>query len=360
MLGLAFIIPAYKIFGDIKSRFGEAPLLCASTSVVQPYNVLNDGENAEQPLLDLIKGKGTGTMMLFHGLPRVDETVTHKAIKWYARRAGYSIKCSDLAKIVAKIESTTMSVGCSSVDLTRFDFSIHDLTSSTDTSISTCHKSVTYRNHRPVFDDADYSALRLSWSSVPPTSFPTSSGFLGSRDNPIPNISASSQEWMFITLALRSIQLFQFGSKPLSRSSLLNHIGKPLLECPLYRIGHPQAFVPMRITQWFRYQLIQFYAGHLTRFDSRISRTMKDAFLFSYCHVWNTIIKRYDSSDYSDFECFLRENELLSLWDILWRDERYVSEQLPSWYCRYWPHELLSLYSGAVPSYKVRQYIKVH
>lgn len=59
MLGLAFVIPAYKIFDDIKSRFGEEPLLCPSTSVIQRYRAPNDVKFAEQPLLDLIKGKKT-------------------------------------------------------------------------------------------------------------------------------------------------------------------------------------------------------------------------------------------------------------------------------------------------------------
>ena len=96
MLGLAFIIPAYKIFDDIKSRFGEEPLLCPSPSVTQLYSAPNDGKVAEQPLLDLIKGNDTGTMILLHGLPRVNNTIIDKVIGPYARRAVYSISCGHL------------------------------------------------------------------------------------------------------------------------------------------------------------------------------------------------------------------------------------------------------------------------
>lgn len=104
MLGLAFIIPAYKIFEDIKSRFGEEPLLCPSPSVVQPYNALNDGKKAEQPLVDLIRGKGTGTVIQRRGFPRVDMTVTAEVIAAYVHRASYSIDYGDLGEDVTKIE----------------------------------------------------------------------------------------------------------------------------------------------------------------------------------------------------------------------------------------------------------------
>ena len=96
MLGLAFIIPAYKIFEDIESRFGEEPLLCHSPAVIQPYNALNDIENAEQRLLDPIKGKGAGTLILLHGLPRVNNTVTDVAIVPYDHWAVHSNVCGEL------------------------------------------------------------------------------------------------------------------------------------------------------------------------------------------------------------------------------------------------------------------------
>ena len=67
MLGLAFVIPAYKIFEDIKSRFGEEPLLCPSTSVIQRYSAPNDCKVAEQPLLDPIEGKGTVSIIQLRG-----------------------------------------------------------------------------------------------------------------------------------------------------------------------------------------------------------------------------------------------------------------------------------------------------
>ena len=69
MLGLAFIIPAYKIFDDIKNRFGEEPLLCPSPSVMQPFSAPNDGKVAEQPLLPWIQDndwfQGKRTVPLF-------------------------------------------------------------------------------------------------------------------------------------------------------------------------------------------------------------------------------------------------------------------------------------------------------
>ena len=40
MLGLAFIIPAYKIFDDIKRRFGSEALCCPSSSTMRPHNTL--------------------------------------------------------------------------------------------------------------------------------------------------------------------------------------------------------------------------------------------------------------------------------------------------------------------------------
>ena len=42
MLGLAFIIPAYKVFDDIKRRFGSEALCCHSLSTMQPYNTLKN------------------------------------------------------------------------------------------------------------------------------------------------------------------------------------------------------------------------------------------------------------------------------------------------------------------------------
>ena len=231
MLGLSFIIPAYKVFEDIKRRFGEEPLLCPSRSVVQPYNALNNRIKAGQLLFELIRGKVT----------------------------------------------------------------------------------------------------------VPPTSVSTTSGLfpteclLETRDNPFPKFSAHLRKLKDHTA--RSNQPFRFRSKPSSKSSLLNQTAKPLLECQLRHIGNPQAFAPMKIAQWFRYQLIHFYTSQLTRLGIRRSSTMKDAFLFSYCHVWNTILERYYNSDHYDFEYFLRKNELLGLWDVLWRDEKYVSEQLQLGYC---------------------------
>ncbi|KAK0511993.1 hypothetical protein JMJ35_005121 [Cladonia borealis] len=234
MLGLAFIIPACKIFEDINSRFGGETLLCPPQYVVQPYNPLNDCIKAEQRRLHLIRGKGT----------------------------------------------------------------------------------------------------------VPPTSVPTTNDFfpteclLETRGSRLSKLSGRLRS-IIQNHAPRSNQLFQFRRKPLTRSSLLNKSGKPLLEWPLRHIGHPQAFAPMNITQWFRYQLILFYTSQLTRLGIRKPRTMKDAFLFSYCHVWNTIVERYYNSDHYDFECFLRKNELLGLWDILWRDEKQVSDQLQLRYCRF-------------------------
>ena len=106
MLGLAFIIPAYKTFEDIKSRFGEEPLLCSTPSVVQPYDALNDDKHAEQPLLDLVIGKGTGPMIQPRGFPRVDKTVTVEVIAAYDHRAPYSIVYSDLGDDATKIEKT--------------------------------------------------------------------------------------------------------------------------------------------------------------------------------------------------------------------------------------------------------------
>lgn len=96
MLGLAFIIPAYKIFDDIKSRFGEEPLLCPSPSFIQPYSAPNDGKVAERPLLDIIKGNDTGTMILLHGLPRVNNTITDEAIGFQGCRFVYPNGCSHL------------------------------------------------------------------------------------------------------------------------------------------------------------------------------------------------------------------------------------------------------------------------
>ena len=96
MLGLAFIIPAYKIFDDIKSRFGEEPLLCPSSSVTQPYSAPNDGKIVERPLLDLIKGSPRVFMILLHCLPRVINIITHEATEPYARRAVYSVGCGHL------------------------------------------------------------------------------------------------------------------------------------------------------------------------------------------------------------------------------------------------------------------------
>ena len=69
MLGLAFVIPAYKIFDDIRSRFGEEPLLCPSPSVIQPLSAPNDGKAAEQPLLDSIQGKGTFPLIQLRDSP---------------------------------------------------------------------------------------------------------------------------------------------------------------------------------------------------------------------------------------------------------------------------------------------------
>ena len=92
MLGLAFIIPAYKIFDDIKSRFGEEPLLCPSPSVIQPYSAPNDGKVAERPLLDLIKGKGTGAMIQLRGSPAVGKTVPPEVVASHARRHFTSIR----------------------------------------------------------------------------------------------------------------------------------------------------------------------------------------------------------------------------------------------------------------------------
>ena len=92
MLGLAFIIPAYKIFDDIKSRFGEEPLLCPSTSVIQPYSAPNDGKVAEQPLLDAMRaGIDNAFWTELEGL--FDSTITDEAIVPHARRTGYPMEC---------------------------------------------------------------------------------------------------------------------------------------------------------------------------------------------------------------------------------------------------------------------------
>ena len=48
MLGLAFITPAYKVFDDIKRRFGSEVLCCPSSSTMQPYNALqNNGSRSD-------------------------------------------------------------------------------------------------------------------------------------------------------------------------------------------------------------------------------------------------------------------------------------------------------------------------
>ena len=104
MLGLAFIIPAYKIFDDIKSRFGEEPLLCPSTSVVQPYSAPNDGEVAEQPLLDLIKCKGTGAMIHRRGFSAVGTTVPVEVVGPHARRHITSFWWGHLVEAVTKLK----------------------------------------------------------------------------------------------------------------------------------------------------------------------------------------------------------------------------------------------------------------
>ena len=91
MLGLAFVIPAYKVFDDIKSRFGEEPLLCPSTSVIQRYSAPNDGKVAEQPLLDPIKGKGTVSMIQLRGFTGVGKTCTAGLVKYHPCRRVTSI-----------------------------------------------------------------------------------------------------------------------------------------------------------------------------------------------------------------------------------------------------------------------------
>ena len=106
MLGLAFMIPAYKTFEDIRSRFGEDPLLCPEPSVVQPYDALNDNKHAEQPLLDLVIGKGIGPVTQPRGFPRADKTVTVEVIAAYDHRARYSIGYGDLGADATKIEKT--------------------------------------------------------------------------------------------------------------------------------------------------------------------------------------------------------------------------------------------------------------
>ena len=49
MLGLAFIIPAYKVFDDIKRRFGSEALCCPSSSTMQPHNTLNNNVSIPAP-----------------------------------------------------------------------------------------------------------------------------------------------------------------------------------------------------------------------------------------------------------------------------------------------------------------------
>ena len=104
ILGLAFIIPAYKVFEDIKSRFGGEPWLCPSSPAIQSYNALNDGKIPEQPLHDVMRGKGTGTVMQLRGFPRVDKTVTAEVIAAYAHCAPYSIDYDDLGEGMTKTE----------------------------------------------------------------------------------------------------------------------------------------------------------------------------------------------------------------------------------------------------------------
>lgn len=45
MSGLAFVIPAYKIFDDIKQRFGADPLLSAKQAQIDYYPVVMDSIN---------------------------------------------------------------------------------------------------------------------------------------------------------------------------------------------------------------------------------------------------------------------------------------------------------------------------
>ena len=98
MLGLAFIIPAYKIFDDIKNRFGEEPLLCPSPSVMQPFSAPNDGKVAEQPLPhwiqdndcnDWIHGKETVSLLWTSGSLGAGKTVL---VQHLARHINNSIR----------------------------------------------------------------------------------------------------------------------------------------------------------------------------------------------------------------------------------------------------------------------------
>ena len=102
MLGLAFIIPAYKVFDDIKSRFGGEPLLCPSLSIMQICCASNEGKVAEQAPSNLLKGKGTVAMIQLRDVPGVGENVPAETNTPYARRHTSS-GCYQLVMAMTKL-----------------------------------------------------------------------------------------------------------------------------------------------------------------------------------------------------------------------------------------------------------------
>ena len=160
-----------------------------------------------------------------------------------------------------------MIVGSSS-DLHPWNFADDDFASSTDIFASTWHTIVTYRDHRPIFDDAKYSALSVAWPSVPPNSFPTTSGFFAldccsaSPDNPIPRVSARLRKSKH--RAPRSNQLVLSRSNHLGPRSLLNQIGEASLKCAFRCVRCAQGFGPMQETRWLAHQSTHLPTGRST------------------------------------------------------------------------------------------------
>ena len=226
-----------------------------------------------------------------------------------------------------------MSGGCSSVDFTRFDFAVDDFTSSTDTSISTCHRYSrrrrTYCNHRPISDDANYSSLSFSWPSVPSSNFPTPYGsFLLdylTRDTPIPTISAR----------LARMKNRAPGSDTLSRNSVLNRVGGACLKCPArIMCCTPEAGLFHR-SKYYGFLARHFHNSQSALLDQRICRTVEKGMLVSYSHFLDTIAGYHDYGHYTDLEFHSSDRRYFATWlhvlETLRRDKERVPEQLELW-----------------------------
>ena len=228
-----------------------------------------------------------------------------------------------------------MSVGCS----VNFDFSCLFVDDFADTSMSTCHRSVTNGNHRP--NHVTYLDISYLWHLVPPIDLPRTNDWVWGAD--------FSTIYSFLRSAYQS-----------KSSTIGDQRDEQWLRCPFRGMGCPHKHGRMHTAQWLAHQLSHFDTSQSTRLDTRRTCTREQAISFAWMDIIaeHYVYRYHTAFGFSAFECDYLDI-CLNVMEKLRLEEGRGAEHDPArWYCLRWVLFFLGLHPSTFAAYDPRQFRK--